>query len=46
MKCPNCNKEFGYLRIKAKEWVCRHCGSTHKILTPKIMGKNFIGLGK
>ena len=26
MKCPACQKEFGYYSLKKKAWICRHCG--------------------
>jgi len=30
MKCPKCNKEGAYLRLKTKEFVCRQCGHITK----------------
>ena len=30
MKCPKCNKEGAYVRIKTKEIVCRLCGEVTK----------------
>jgi ribosomal protein L37AE/L43A len=37
MKCPECNKQIGYVRIGTKEWVCRACGVISKyVYTEKV----------
>lgn len=43
MKCYNCKRAYGYMRIKTEEWVCRFCGRI-SILSIKQKTKNFMGL--
>lgn len=31
IKCKNCGSNLTYIRVKAKERVCRKCGFTEKI---------------
>ena len=31
MKCPNCDKEGAYLRLKTNQIVCRWCGNIENI---------------
>jgi transcription initiation factor TFIIIB Brf1 subunit/transcription initiation factor TFIIB len=31
MKCPKCNREGAYIRLRSKEIVCRSCGAVTKL---------------
>lgn len=44
MKCPECKKEFGYMRIKSRQWVCRNCGLMTEIKDFKKIIKNIAGI--
>jgi transcription initiation factor TFIIIB Brf1 subunit/transcription initiation factor TFIIB len=30
IRCPKCNSEQGYSRIKTSDRVCRNCGTAYK----------------
>ena len=43
MECPECEKSFGYVRIKNREWICRNCGTITKIKESSKF-KNIVGI--